>query len=219
MTMDDDLQISGIQHFNFCRRQWALIHIEQEWADNYFTIDGNILHERVDDPKFTEKRGNIIESRALPVRSEKYGLSGRCDMVEFHLSEDGVPIAARDGLWQPVPIEYKRGSSKEIDADRLQLCAQAICLEEMLCADIPLGYIYYCETRHRERVELDAELREKTVKTISEMRQLYDRGYTPRVKYSEKCRSCSMKEKCLPRLLKTKAASDYNRELWERAED
>lgn len=136
--MDDDLQISGIQHFNFCRRQWALIHVEQEWADNYFTIDGNILHERVDDPKFTEKRGNIIESRALPVRSEKYGLSGRCDMVEFHLSEDGVPIAARDGLWQPVSAAALRRSTRIAFSSALRRSVLKKCSAQIYRSDISI---------------------------------------------------------------------------------
>lgn len=130
---DGNLLISGLQHFSFCRRQWALIHIEMQWDDNYLTVDGSLRHEKADDPEFTEKRGGLIVSRAMPVRSDRYGIVGKCDVVEFRADPSGVPIVGREGLWLPTPVEYKRGRSKVIDADRLQLCAEAICLEEMLC--------------------------------------------------------------------------------------
>ncbi len=148
---DGDLLISGLQHFSFCRRQWALIHIEMQWDDNYLTVDGSLRHEKADDPEFTEKRGGLIVSRAMPVRSDRYGIVGKCDVVEFRADPSGVPIVGREGLWLPTPVEYKRGRSKVIDADRLQLCAEAICLEEMLCCPpIPTAYLYYMETKRRE---------------------------------------------------------------------
>lgn len=153
---DGDLLISGLQHFSFCRRQWALIHIEMQWDDNYLTVDGSLRHEKADDPEFTEKRGGLIVSRAMPVRSDRYGIVGKCDVVEFRADPSGVPIVGREGLWLPTPVEYKRGRSKVIDADRLQLCAEAICLEEMLCCPpIPTAYLYYMETKRREAVALD----------------------------------------------------------------
>lgn len=210
-----DLMISGIQHFSFCRRQWALIHIEQQWAENFFTADGRILHERTDDPFFTEKRGEVVISRALPVRSDKLGITGTCDVVEFTADSGGVPISGRDGKFSPRPVEYKRGKSKTNDADRLQLCAQALCLEEMFCCGpIEYGFLYYGETRRREKVELNAELREKTLGMFAEMRRLYERGYTPRPKPSKKCESCSLKNICLPKLQKYQTARAYTDELW-----
>ena len=130
---DSDLLISGLQHFSFCRRQWALIHIESQWSENYLTVDGKLKHDNADDPYFTEKRGDLLISRAVPVRSDRYGIVGKCDVVEFRRDDSGVRISGRDGLWLPTPVEYKRGHTKEIDADRLQLCAEAMCLEEMLC--------------------------------------------------------------------------------------
>lgn len=212
---DVDLQIAGIQHFSFCRRQWALIHIEQQWAENYFTADGNVFHERSDNPFNTEKRGNLIISRAIPIRSDRLGVSGTCDMVEFRVSSDGVPIAGRDGTWLPTPVEFKRGKSKEGDADKLQLCAQAICLEEMLCCpSIECAYLFYGTTRHREEVMLTDALREEVEKMLIEMRLLYERGHTPRVKTSKKCQSCSLRDICLPKLNKQRSAHEYNMGIW-----
>lgn len=212
---DVDLQISGLQHFSFCRRQWALIHIEQQWAENYFTADGNIFHERSDNPFMTEKRGNLIISRAIPIRSDRLGVSGTCDMVEFRASSDGVPIAGRDGTWLPTPVEFKRGKDKEGDADKLQLCAQAICLEEMLCCPpIERAYLFYGVTRHREEVMLTDGLREEVERMLIEMRELYERGHTPRVKTSKKCQSCSLRDICLPKLNKQRSAHEYNLEIW-----
>jgi CRISPR-associated exonuclease Cas4 len=214
-TEENDLMISGLQHFSFCRRQWALIHIEQQWADNYYTADGNILHNAADDPFFTEKRGGIIVSRAMPIRSVRYGIIGKCDVVEFHESPDGVPIFGREGKWLPVPIEYKRGKSKEIDADRLQLCAEAICLEEMLCCkEIPEAYLFYGETKRREKVPLTEELRTEVTRMLEEMRCFYDRGHTPIVKKSKKCTACSIKDICLPKLQKYTSAKEYTSNIW-----
>lgn len=210
-----DLLISGLQHFSFCRRQWALIHIEMQWEDNYLTVDGSLRHDRADDPNFTEKRGGLLVSRAMPVRSGRYGIVGKCDAVEFRSAPGGVPLAGRDGLWLPTPIEYKRGRPKEIDADRLQLCAEAMCLEEMLAAPpIPIAYLYYMETRRREAVELDAGLRDEVVHMLDEMRRLYDRGYTPKVRPSAKCRACSLADVCLPRLSGLRPASAYVKDIW-----
>ncbi|MGM9624318.1 MAG: CRISPR-associated protein Cas4 [Eubacteriales bacterium] len=213
---ESDLLISGLQHFSFCRRQWALIHIEQQWSDNYLTVDGSLLHDKADDPYFTEKRGGLLISRALPVRSYRYGITGTCDIVEFREDKNGVCIAGRDGTWLPTPVEYKRGKPKEIDADRLQLCAQAICLEEMLCCpNIQTAYLYYMETKRREAVELDETLRNEVTNMLIEMRAMYDRGYTPKVKQSAKCRSCSLADICLPKLQKYRSAEEYTKYIWK----
>lgn len=217
---DGDLLISGLQHFSFCRRQWALIHIEMQWDDNYLTVDGSLRHEKADDPEFTEKRSGLIVSRAMPVRSDRYGIVGKCDVVEFRADPSGVPIVGREGLWLPTPVEYKRGRSKVIDADRLQLCAEAICLEEMLCCPpIPTAYLYYMETKRREAVALDDGLRGAVSRMLTEMRALYDRGYTPKVRPTAKCRACSLADICLPRLQKCRSASAYVRDIWEGGND
>lgn len=197
---DDLLPLSGIQHFMFCRRQWALIYIEQQWKDNVFTAEGRLLHQRVDDPFFTETRNGVIVARSVPVASYRLGLSGICDMVEFSESEEGVNLPGRQGTFLPSPVEYKRGRPKSTPVDEVQLCAQAICLEEMLSVKIAVGYLYYAKTRHRTLVELTDKLRQLVDKISAEMHAYYARGYTPRVRTSHACRSCSLAEICLPRL-------------------
>ena len=156
---EEYLQLSGIQHFLFCRRQWALIHMEQQWSENYRTIDGDILHRNVHDSDKREKRGNLLIVRAMKISSARLGLSGECDAVELRRSAKGVSIFGQEGTFSVTPIEYKRGAPKEDLCDLAQLTAQAMCLEEMLCCEIPAGYLYYGETRHRLRVELTEELR------------------------------------------------------------
>ena len=194
------LPLSGVQHFVFCRRQWALIHIEQQWQDNAFTAQGRIQHRRADDPFFTEKRGDLIIARAVPVVSSTLGLTGICDVVEFHRSPEGVQLPGREGYFQPIPVEYKRGRPKHHHADEAQLCAQAICLEEMLAVDIPAGYLFYQSTRRRQKVTFTDELRALVRKAAAEMHAYFRRGYTPKVKPTKACRACSLADICLPNL-------------------
>ena len=209
---DDYLQLSGLQHFAFCRRQWALIHVEQQWRENLRTVEGGILHERAHDETIRERSGNKIVMRGLRVSSSALGVSGTCDVVEFFCGESGARLAGEEGIWQPYPVEYKRGSSKPGDADRLQLCAQAMCLEEMLGCPVPEGALYYGETRRRERVSLDEALRKQVVSRLAEMHELYRRGYTPKVRTGKYCNACSLKEICLPALCGERSASTYIRE-------
>ena len=137
MDADGYLMISGIQHFSFCRRQWALIHLEQQWAENLRTTEGHLLHQRCHDETFREKRGDLLVVRGLRVISHRLKMTGACDVVEFHADPEGIALEGFSGLWLPVPVEYKHGSPKSNDADRLQLCAQAMALEEMLvCAQV-----------------------------------------------------------------------------------
>jgi CRISPR-associated exonuclease Cas4 len=184
-TEDDYLALSGIQHFFFCRRQWALIHIEQQWHENILTVEGKILHERTHDPFFDEKRKDTIITRALSVCSRHLGIYGVCDVVEFHKNADGISLAGRQGTYKPIPVEYKRGKPKSDEVDMLQLCLQAMCLEEMLSCKIEEGYLYYGETRHREKVEFTDELRQKVCDMTKEMHMLYERRYTPKVKVNK----------------------------------
>lgn len=212
---EDFLQLAGLQHFSFCRRQWALIHIEQQWEENVLTAKGELFHEKVHDGFSAEKRKNVIVSRGMPIHSRTLGISGECDVVEFVRSDNGITLPGREGRYCLYPIEYKRGKSKATDEDRMQLTAQTICLEEMFFTEIPQACLFYGETRRRECVEITETLREECKRLLREMHQLYNRGYTPRVKRTRKCEACSLKEICLPGLEKRKNVSQYLAEYLE----
>lgn len=206
---DDYLMLSGLQHFAYCRRQWALIHIEQQWAENERTIDGQLFHKKAHDAGFTEKRGDMLITRGLHIKSAELGVSGICDIVEFHRSEQGITLFSFEGRWQPYPVEYKKGEPKENNADELQLCAQAMCLEEMLLCDIPEGSLFYGQNRRKTHVEFTKELREQVKSMLTEMHDLWKKGYTPKVKPTKGCNACSLKEICVPRLSRSKLVSSY----------
>ncbi len=206
---DSYLMLSGIQHFSFCPRQWALIHIEQQWADNQRTVEGEILHENCHDAHFAEKRKDKITLRALRVVSHRLALSGVCDVVEFCRSAQGVSLQQYEGRWLPTPVEYKRGAPKWIDADRLQLCAQAMALEEMLACDIEKGYLYYAAIHRREEVLFDDALRAQTLEMAQKMNRIFARGVTPKAKVGKHCNACSLKELCVPQLCKEPNVRQY----------
>lgn len=206
---EDFLQLSGIQHFEFCRRQWALAYIEMQWQENVRTVEEKILHENAHNPMIREKRGDLIIVRALPIHSREMGVSGECDVVEFRKSTQGIYLSGYDDLYMVIPIEYKRGKPKTDDSDVLQITAQAMCLEEMLCCSISYGYIYYDEIKHRIKVEFVEEVRIKVRKIFNEMHRYYDQQYTPKVKISRKCNACSLKDICIPVLNKNKSVSEY----------
>lgn len=206
---DEFLALSGIQHFAFCRRQWALIHIERAWADNVLTAEGDLMHARAHDEELRERRGDTLVVRGLAVHSWALGLAGKCDVVEFHKDSRGHPLSGEDGFWRTVPVEYKHGRSKAGDADRLQLCAQALCLEEMLGADVPVGYLYYGETHSREKVELGDFLRKSVASMVEEMHALFRRRHTPQTKPFSGCRSCSLCDLCLSRAISRATVEEY----------
>ncbi len=218
MIYDDDniLSISGIQHFVFCRRQWALIHLEQQWAENLLTVSGEIMHERAHDNSFTETRNGIITSRGMQVVSYELGIYGVCDVVEFIPSESGAAIHGKSGRYKIIPVEYKHGEPKETDADILQVAAQALCLENMFCTKIDELNIFYGKTKHRQRIEFSDEIRNRLKEVIDEMHLLYERRYTPRVKQNKNCRACSLKNLCLPRLTKIKSVNKYVSDMLEK---
>ena len=210
---EDFLLLSGIQHFSFCRRQWALIHIENAWQENVLTAKGRIDHDRVHDKSVVEKRGDELTIRGLPIRSERLGVVGECDAVVFSKNDNGIHLHAHKGLWAVMPVEYKHGVSKANDCDRLQVSAQAMCLEEMFGCRIEQAALYYQKTRNREYITVSEELRECVEKMFLEMHSLYDKGYTPKVTPTGKCNSCSLQDLCLPKLLKEqKTAMGYIRE-------
>ncbi len=208
---EDFLQLSGLQHFIFCRRQWGLIHVEHQWAENLRTVEGELLHQRCHDSGASERRGDLLTLRNLHIFSPRMGISGACDVVEFHADPHGVPLQGHAGTWRPYPVEYKRGKPKDHQADELQLCAQAMCLEEMLCCAISEGALFYGESRRRQVVPLTDELRSTVTQSLAEMHDLYRRGHTPKVKPGSACRACSLSELCLPALMSARPVADYLR--------
>lgn len=206
---EDFLALSGIQHFSFCERQWALIHIEQQWNENLLTVLGDLVHKRAHDEAVRERRGDTLIVRGLDVRSFKLGLVGKCDVVEFREDEDGFPLQGEEGAWRVIPVEYKRGKKKQYDADRMQLCAQAICLEEMFCCEIEAGFLYYNETRSRERVEFDSDLRSAVQDASTKMHELFSRRCTPAAAKKRACRSCSLESLCVPQMASKESVAAY----------
>jgi CRISPR-associated exonuclease Cas4 len=212
---DDFLLLSGIQHMAFCERQWALIHLEQVWAENVRTIEGKHLHERTDDPFEDETRKTVRIVRAMPVISQKLRLRGVADVVEFQQAKEFAAgevcrLDDRKGWWRPSPVEYKRGRPKPDDRDAVQLCAQAIALEEMLGVSIPSGFLFYGETKRREAVPLDAHLRQHTNQLAGRMHELAREGNTPAAKKGKHCSRCSLFEECHPYwMLRHRPVADY----------
>ncbi|MEC0246514.1 CRISPR-associated protein Cas4 [Paenibacillus chitinolyticus] len=206
---EDYLMLSGIQHFEFCRRQWALIHIEQQWEENVRTVEGKHLHQKADQPFVREKRGDKLTVRAMPVKSDELQITGICDVVEFIRSAEGVEIHGAEGTYRAVPVEYKRGKPKVSDADILQLAAQALCLEEMLLCEVPIGYLYYNEIKHRVEVQLTEEIKQKVKSIAAEMHDYYKRRHTPKVKTGSFCQNCSLLPVCLPDGMSKRSVRSY----------
>lgn len=206
---DDFLMLSGIQHFAFCRRQWALIHIEQLWEDNLRTVEGDLLHTTCHDSYSSESRKEVFLSRGMPIFSRSLGVSGECDIVEFRKSSKGISLHGRMGLYTVYPVEYKHGEPKDSEVDILQLVAQAICLEEMLGCEINAGAIFYGKTKRRQKVEITNEQRERVRELFAEMHSYVQRSYVPKGKFTKACNACSLKNLCLPKLCKIKSVGDY----------
>ncbi|MGO8818220.1 MAG: CRISPR-associated protein Cas4 [Terriglobia bacterium] len=211
-TEEDLLPISALQHLSFCERQWALIHLEGLWAENRLTVEGHYLHDRTHKPE-TESRGDVRIGRALRLRSLRLGLTGIADVVEFRratnppeppaIGSDATPPGVRlpgvAGVWQPFPVEYKRGKPKLGPFDEIQLCAQALCLEEMLGAPISSAAIFYGQPRERLEVPLTPALREQTERLAARLHELTQAGKTPVARYEKKCESCSLLTLCMPK--------------------
>lgn len=208
---DELLPLSALQHLVFCARQCALIHVEQQWEDNALTLEGSHLHDRVDEtaPR-RQVRGDLVVLRALPLRSFTLGLAGKADTVEFHRAgQHGVSLAALSGLWTVFPVEYKRGKPKPDRCDEVQVCAQALCLEEMLNTTVECGALFYGRTQRRVPVSFDRDLRQLTAATSASLHRLFWSGDTPPATMSPKCKRCSLQHICLPETFGRQPASRY----------
>lgn len=203
---DDLLPLSGLQHLLFCERQWGLIHLEQVWEENRLTVEGRVLHEHAHSGG-VENRPGIRISRGLRIHSFRLGLSGEADVVEFRPSPDGIALPGDGrGLWRPYPVEYKRGKRKQNACDEVQLCAQALCLEEMFGAELVEGSLFYGEPRRRTKVPFTPQLRARTEALALRMHALHRAGRTPVASHQEKCESCSLLHRCLPKLFSKPAS-------------
>jgi CRISPR-associated exonuclease Cas4 len=215
---DDLLPLSGLQHLVFCERQWGLIHLEQIWEENRLTADGRVQHERVHE-QTEETRRDLITARGLPIHSLRLGLSGQADVIEFarvssEKSANALELPDREGWWSPTPVEHKRGRVKRGDCDRVQLCAQALCLEEMFGVRIDEGALFYGRTRRRTAVRFTAGLRKETEDLAARMHELYAARCTPKARLTTACESCSLKDRCFPGAIQARAAvNDYYRQM------
>jgi len=202
---EDLLPISALQHFAFCERQCALIHLEGLWEDNQLTAEGRQLHDTCHEAP-SEARGDLRLARGLRLRSLALGVAGQADVVEFHrcsLSDvpPGIALPGVEGHWRPYPVEYKRGSPKPDACDHVQLCAQALCLEEMLGTEVPTGAMFYGRPRRRQEVPLTPELRHQTAALALRLHDFLAAARTPPARYEPKCRRCSLLSLCLPKIL------------------
>ncbi len=208
---DDLLPLSALQHLLFCERQCALIHIEQTWVENLYTAEGRVMHERVDTGR-SESRRDVRVATSLALRSFRLGLVGKADVVEFHRVYE--PKVANSFQWRPFPVEYKRGRQKKHDWDKVQLCAQALCLEEMIGAKVEKGALFYGKTRRRQGVVFDADLRDKTEQTAARLHEMIKQRITPPPVHTKACDSCSFLETCLPvALSKSISVNQYLKEV------
>jgi CRISPR-associated exonuclease Cas4 len=211
---EDLLPLSGLQHLTFCERRWALIHLERQWAENLFTVEGELLHDKAHSAEI-ESRPEVLVRRTLALCSFRLGLSGQTDIVEFlpcPPGQPGVAMPHRKGLWRPYPIEYKRSKDKRgSTAYQIQLCAQALCLEEMLGTPVPCGAIFDGQTRRRVEVTFDDAVRRQVERMAARMHALCQSRTTPPAVYAKKCEGCSMKLVCLPAVAGSASASRYLR--------
>ena len=201
----DFVALSALQHYVFCPRQCALIHLEQVWNENQYTAEGRTMHERADSA-VTSYREGVKITRSVALRSRALGVSGVADVVEWHRRTDG---------FEPFPVEYKRGKPKKHDADKVQLCAQAMCLEEMRSCTILSGALFYGQTMHRLDVVFDEALRSKTVAAANGVHELFASGVTPPPEFGKKCRQCSLIDSCMPNVVdRSRSAGRYVRKLY-----
>lgn len=209
---DDMLMLSGIQHYRFCPRQWALIHLEQQWDDNRLTIEGQLLHKHVDDPFYRQKCGDYITLRSVNIASRDLGLYGVSDAIELQPSEEAADTICHPqypGHWIPVPVEYKHGKPKTDEVDEVQLAAQAMCLEEMYSIHVAYGAFFYGEIRHRVEVEITPRLCKIVKECADEMHKIFESRHIPMAAKGKHCDNCSLKDVCLPKITACSDVATY----------
>jgi len=213
-TEDELLPLSGLQHLAFCERRWALVHLERQWEENVFTAEGALLHEKAHSATI-ESRPGVLIRRTLPLHCYRLGLSGQADIVEFlpcDPDQPGMIFPRRKGHWRPYPIEYKRRRDKAgSEAYRIQLCAQALCLEEMLGVMVPAGAVFDGKAKRRTVIVFDDALRHQVERLSDRMHEIERSRQTPAAIYAKKCESCSMKPVCLPLATQAPSAAEYLR--------
>jgi CRISPR-associated exonuclease Cas4 len=224
---EDLLPVSALQHILFCERQCALIHVERAWEENLATAEGRQLHEKVDSAE-GETRNDLRIACGFTLRSLRLGLFGKADVVEFHRTDAadavsfekvrGLPAAIQKGRWSPFPVEYKRGKPKANRCDEVQLCAQALCMEEMFGIDIHAGALFYAKTRRRQKILFDADLREQTWAAAERLHELIRSQILPKAVYGKKCRECSLCGICLPQCSGGKSARRYLENIFRQGE-
>ncbi len=218
-TEDDFIQLSALQHYVFCPRQCALIHVEDVWRENLFTVRGSILHEKVDTDS-CETRGTVKTVRGLRIHSFRLGITGRCDVVEFchvkegYLQQRASSVEGNLHYGEVLPVEFKSGQPKDDLSDKVQLCAQVFCLEEMLNTTIKDGAFFYGRIRRRVRVEITDDLRRQTEETIAAVREIVSGTVVPSVRYTEKCKHCSLEVVCQPRAMNERKLASYMKNLY-----
>lgn len=205
------LFLSGVQHYKFCPRQWALIHIDIQWTDNRLTLEGKYIHQNVDNPKYRHRAGERPALRSVPVASKELGLTGICDLIELleSNSKEAITVDKYDGRWTPFPVEYKHGKRKPDSCDILQLCAQAMCIEEKYAITISQGAIFYASEHHRMDVQFSDILRQEVKDVVRRMHSLFDSGTIPEPNFSPKCRNCSIINICNPTINTGKGLDNY----------
>ena len=203
-TEDDFIMISALQHYIYCPRQCGLIHVDDVWQENLFTVKGNLLHEKADTDTY-ETRGDVRTVRGLRIHSYNYGLTGRCDVVEFRNTPTGKEI---------LPVEFKSGKPKDDISDKVQLCAQVICLEEMLNIVVHKAAFFYAKIRRRNLVVIDDQLREQTKEVIQKVREIVDSKNVPKIGYNTKCRNCSLINICQPKAMNKRKLQNYLKDLY-----
>ena len=203
-TEDDFIHINALQHYMFCRRQCALVYVEDVWQENVLTIRGSILHEKIDSENYETRRG-VKSVFNLRIHSYRLGIVGKCDVVEFRKGASATLVT---------PVEFKAGKPKCDNTDKVQLCAQVLCLEEMLSTTIPEAEFFYGKIRRRVPVEMDSSLREQTENVVQGVRELLSKQIVPKMEYHSHCRSCSLEQICMPKVLNDKKIKNYLHQLY-----